>query len=134
MAYISALPPLSECDANTRASDQSTLCVQIPILRMPERLFIIAADCHISCIYPPLKPKGRINGSRSKFESTSVIVIVFSGFFSKVYTAIGELTNRPAPETMADVLIKSLLEIVIVFEIKLKVRGLKYLFVVKLYN
>jgi hypothetical protein len=51
-----------------------------------------------------------------------------------VYTAIGELTNRPAPETMADVLIKSLLEIVIVFEIKLKVRGLKYLFVVKLYN
>jgi hypothetical protein len=46
--------------------------------------------------------------------------MVFTEFLSSGYPAKGKLTKRPAPETMADVLMKSLLVIVIVFEIKLK--------------
>ncbi len=48
MAYMRALPPLSECPAKTRASDQRTLWVPRPMRRVPDALSAITAVCQIS--------------------------------------------------------------------------------------
>jgi len=47
-------------------------------LRMPELLSRREAVCQISVMYPPLNPKGRMRGSRSKLDETDLIDISFS--------------------------------------------------------
>ena len=46
---------------------------------IPDSLSTRAAVCQISVMYPPLKPKGLIKGSRSKLEFVARILIDFTG-------------------------------------------------------
>ena len=63
----------------------------------------------LSFTYPPLKPKGRMSGSRSKFELTFSIVMIFGIFiFDELIENEGNADN--VPPTLPVVLIKFLLD------------------------
>ncbi len=96
MEYIIELPPASEKSLKTFASDQRTFCEHSPTFSVPDDDLIQAAVCQISDMKPPLKPNGRMSGSRSKFELVFVIVIFFSRFmFVELYESNGEPAKTP---------------------------------------
>ena len=96
-----ALPPASELDANTFASDQRQFCVPSPMPCFPEVDFTKAETIHSSVKYPPLKPNGLTIGSRSKPQLVFAIVIAFAGASSAAAanTPFGA-TAAAIPESM----------------------------------
>jgi hypothetical protein len=69
--------------------------------------------CHISDMYPPLKPKGRTSGSRSKFESTVLMVTGFASALAQQMQDSGSpdaagIPSMETPATTVDVCKNSL--------------------------
>ena len=97
---------------NEDPSDHRTPWVPNPTFFIPEADCKKFTVCQISFIYPPLKPKGRMSGSRSKLELTFCIVIFFefSGFKD---SACGKNPERLVAPASTDDFINFLREIIL---------------------
>jgi hypothetical protein len=70
-----------------------------------------------------LKPKGLISGSLSKFELTSVIFICLGGIAAVLSPPGDMLSSMLPPATMADVFMKSLLVMLIIYNMSYNLKG-----------